>query len=56
VQEFQEKVQRVFPKVKRNDPPVGRTEFASFRDLFEYLSTVQSEKKQPSKKPEDGEQ
>lgn len=36
--EFRDTIGNWFPKVKRNHPPIGRTEFSSFRDLFEYLS------------------
>ncbi|KAF7489839.1 Transmembrane protein [Sarcoptes scabiei] len=37
-QEFRQKVGQKLPKVPRNDPPLSRTEFESFREFFEYLA------------------
>ncbi|CAG0924022.1 unnamed protein product [Notodromas monacha] len=45
MKDFWLKVQSIFPQVKKNEPPVGRTEFDGFRDLFEYLSGDYSRKK-----------
>lgn len=40
------------PKIPRNDPPQGRTEFESFRDLFNYLAE-ESEKQKRIKNEND---
>ena len=49
----------ILPKVPKNNPPLGRTEFDSFRDLFTYLAEESGAKKAKSeselefKSPED---
>ena len=36
---------RLLPAVPRNNPPQGRTEFESFRDLFTYLAEESEQQK-----------
>ncbi|XP_075233490.1 transmembrane protein 242 [Lycorma delicatula] len=39
MQEFRMKMGSILPRISRNDPPQGRTEFEGFRDLINYIST-----------------
>lgn len=43
---------QLLPSVPRNNPPQGRTEFESFRDLFNYLAEESDTSKQKLKNPE----
>lgn len=45
MQEFRQKIGSIFPKVPKNNPPQGRTEFASVTDLLQYLDDEYSTKK-----------
>jgi len=36
-QELRDKCESFFPRAPRNEPPLTRTEFDSFRDLFNYI-------------------
>ena len=42
----------LLPAVPKNNPPQGRTEFESFRDLFTYLSEESDAKKTETKNAE----
>ncbi|XP_018577353.1 transmembrane protein 242 [Anoplophora glabripennis] len=37
IEEFRYKVGSIWPKIPKNDPPQGRTEFSGLNDLLEYL-------------------
>ncbi|KAF5288843.1 hypothetical protein FQA39_LY03722 [Lamprigera yunnana] len=42
--DFRYKMGSILPKIPRNDPPQGRTEFTGMNDLLEYLSNAKSSK------------
>ncbi|KAJ8978424.1 hypothetical protein NQ317_019662 [Molorchus minor] len=37
MEEFRNKMGSVLPKIPKNDPPIGRTEFSGLNDLLDYL-------------------
>ncbi|XP_030746714.1 transmembrane protein 242 [Sitophilus oryzae] len=37
LEEFRLKMGSILPKIPKNDPPQGRTEFSGLNDLFDYL-------------------
>jgi hypothetical protein len=39
MKEFQTKVGSVLPRIPKNDPPQGRTEFSGLTDLLTYITT-----------------
>ena len=39
MKEFHTKVGSVLPRIPKNDPPQGRTEFTGFTDLLTYITT-----------------
>ncbi|CAH0558358.1 unnamed protein product [Brassicogethes aeneus] len=43
-EEFRQKCGEILPKIKKNDPPVGRTEFSGMNDLLDYLQHLKSSK------------
>lgn len=51
LKDFREKIGEKLPQIPRNNPPQGRTEFESFRDLFTYLA----EESEKEKKLKEGE-
>lgn len=44
MEEFRYKVGSIWPKIPKNDPPQGRTEFSGLNDLLEYLQHQKSTK------------
>ncbi|GLV41363.1 uncharacterized protein CBL_06593 [Carabus blaptoides fortunei] len=44
LKEFRHKVGLVLPRVPKNDPPQGRTEFSGMNDLLSYLANQKSKK------------
>ncbi|KAJ6225699.1 hypothetical protein RDWZM_004244 [Blomia tropicalis] len=52
LKDFRQKMGQLLPSVPRNNPPQGRTEFESFRDLFNYLAEESDTSKQKLKNPE----
>ncbi|OTF70653.1 transmembrane protein 242-like protein [Euroglyphus maynei] len=51
LKDFRQKIGEKLPRIPRNNPPQGRTEFESFRDLFTYLAE-ESEKEKNQKENE----
>ncbi|KAG8231601.1 hypothetical protein J437_LFUL019353 [Ladona fulva] len=47
LQEFRMKVGAMLPKIPKNDPPQGRTEFENLSDLLTYLSGEETSKEKP---------
>ncbi|KAH9399149.1 hypothetical protein TYRP_018056 [Tyrophagus putrescentiae] len=45
LKDFRQRMGELLPAVPKNNPPQGRTEFESFRDLFTYLSEESEAKK-----------
>uniref|UniRef100_A0A1B6CLV8 Transmembrane protein 242 n=1 Tax=Clastoptera arizonana TaxID=38151 RepID=A0A1B6CLV8_9HEMI len=45
MQEFRQSMGSLLPRIPKNNPPQGRTEFAGLTDLLTYLSTDYSNKK-----------
>ena len=39
MKEFRMKVGSLLPRIPKNDPPQGRTEFSGFTDLLTYITT-----------------
>ncbi|XP_065164933.1 transmembrane protein 242 [Atheta coriaria] len=44
LKEFRYKIGSVLPRIPKNNPPQGRTEFEGLNDLMEYLSTLKGDK------------
>ncbi|KAL3282481.1 hypothetical protein HHI36_005664 [Cryptolaemus montrouzieri] len=44
MEEFRMKMGSLFPKVPKNNPPVGRTEFSGLNDLLNYLQHLKGDK------------
>lgn len=38
MEEFRYKMGNILPQIKRNNPPIGRTEFSGMNDLLNYVS------------------
>ena len=38
MEEFRNKMGNILPKIKKNNPPIGRTEFSGMNDLLHYIS------------------
>lgn len=38
MEEFRNKMGSILPQIKRNNPPIGRTEFSGMNDLLNYVS------------------
>ena len=44
MKEFRMKIGSALPRIPKNDPPKGRTEFSGLTDLLTYVSTNGSKK------------
>ncbi|XP_044750768.1 transmembrane protein 242 [Coccinella septempunctata] len=44
MQEFRNKMGSLLPKIPKNNPPIGRTEFSGLNDLLDYVQHLKSAK------------
>lgn len=44
MQEFRYKMGSILPKIPKNDPPIGRTEFSGLNDFLDYVQHLKSSK------------
>ena len=51
LRQFREKAGGVLPKIPKNDPPVGRTEFSGINDFLTYVIEEDKRDKELKKKP-----
>lgn len=44
MEEFRYKMGSILPRIPKNDPPQGRTEFSGLNDLLDYLQHLKGAK------------